>query len=137
MPIFINDTAVSALVDSGNTAGNCISLSFARKLGLKDDDIESIKDRIGTAKKGESLQVVGKTKQRMKIRFGGLNFSYKTRPFVIKHLTSNVNISLPFLEKHKIDQIHSTKCLKVKGKSVKMHSYKTEFGVNEIKQRSL
>ena len=120
-PVYVNNTYTKALIDSGNTAGTCISMKFASKLGLTKDDLDSTPITIGTAKKGTSLTVFGKTKKNLKIQFGGLHKEFKFKPFVIKELVSDLNISLGFLEKHKIDQIHSKHCLKVQGKLVRLH----------------
>ena len=136
VPAFINNVPISALVDSGNTAGNCISWKFAKQLGLRVEDLEQIPQPIHTAKKGAELQVMGRPKSKLKLRLGGLQESYKIKPYVIRDLTSNVNISLPFLEKHNIDQIHSCKSLKVKGKLIRLHGQRGEFGVQEVHKNS-
>ena len=119
-PVLVNGVPTRALIDSGNLAGTCISYSFACKLGLKKDDFTRKNMVFGTAKKGASLTVLGVPKKPVGLRFGGLAKEYHLKPYVIKELTSDINISLDFLEQHKIDQIHSQHCLKVQGKLVRL-----------------
>ena len=120
-PIRVNGVYTRALIDSGNLAGNCISFRFAKKIGLDKDDLVQVRDSLGTAKKGARLTVHGKPRKPIEVKFGGLNQVFKTRPYVIDELTSDINISLGFLEKHKIDQIHSKHSLKINGKLVRMY----------------
>ena len=60
-------------------------------------------------------------KEVVKPQVWGLAKEYKLKPFVIKELSSDINVSLDFLEQHKIDQIHSQHCLRVQGKLVRLH----------------
>ena len=132
VPVFIDNLPCSALVDSGNSAGCCISSAFAHKLGLTLNELDNQKFTIGTARKGSNLTCLGKTTKPLKLTFAGTTFSYKFRPFVIDELSSNINLSLDFLEKHNIDQIHSKKCIRVHNKMIPMHGSKKAFGVNEL-----
>ena len=120
-PITADGVWTKALIDSGNLAGTCISYNFARKLGLDKSDFTMEPVKIGTAKKGSNLRVYGNTKRPIRLQFGGLAKEYKVKPFVIRGFSSDVNISLDFLEKHRIDQIHSQHCLKIQGKLVRLH----------------
>ena len=133
---YINGIPVSVLIDSGNTAGNCISWKFAQKLGLSEADIVPVRSTIGTAKKGTQLRVLGRPKKKISMQLGGINAEFKFKPYVIKKLSSNVNIGLSFLEKHRIDQIHSEQALRIQGHTVKLHSSKLSFGVNKLKAQS-
>ena len=90
---FINDVPVSALIDSGNSAGNCISLRVARALGLTKKDIEPMDAIIGTAKEGANLEVLGRPKKNLHLRFGGMGVTFRIRPFVIKGFSTPMNIS--------------------------------------------
>ena len=134
-PITINDVFTKALIDSGNSAGTCISYKFAKKIGLTRDDLTGEAVEIGTAKKNSSLTVLGKTKAPIWMRIGGLQKRYKLRPYVIKNFSSEVNISLCFLERHKIDQIHSKQCLKVDGKLVRLHDARGVLHVDEVNEK--
>ena len=77
VPAVINQVPVSALVDSGNTAGNCISWEFAQQLGLDEDDLCPVRQEFGTAKSGSSLKVLGKTKKKLKLNIKDLILSRK------------------------------------------------------------
>ena len=116
-PVKVNNTKAYALLDSGNLAGNVISLKFAQLLGYKRDQIQPLKhlQQIGTAKKGERLTVCGVLPKPLYLQFGGLATKFKTKPMVIDGLSMNVNISGPFMAKHSIDQMHSRNALSVQG----------------------
>ena len=137
VPVFVNNIPSSALVDSGNSAGCCISLAFARRIGLSDLDLDETRAAIGTARQGTTLTCLGKTKKPLAMTFAGTTFMYKFRPYVIKELSSNINLSLDFLEENSIDQIHSSKSLRVKGKMIRMHGLKAAFGVQQVHQEEL
>ena len=49
---------------------------------------------------------------------------FYTSPIVIRNLNTDVNISGPFLADNGIDQLHSKGALKVKGKLVRLFTYK-------------
>ena len=132
VPVYVNNVPVSALVDSGNSAGCCISAAFAKEIGLTASDLERHNVMIGTAKKGASLTCLGKTTEPIKVTFAGTNFTYEIRPFVIKELSSHVNLSLSFLEDNNIDQLHSIKGLRVQNQVINMHARKQSYGVQNI-----
>ena len=132
VPVYVNNVPVSALVDSGNSAGCCISAAFAKEIGLTASDLERHNVMIGTAKKGASLTCLGKTIEPIKVTFAGTNFTYEIRPFVIKELSSHVNLSLSFLEDNNIDQLHSIKGLRVQNQVINMHARKQSYGVQNI-----
>ena len=134
-PVRVNGTYTKALIDSGNTAGNCISYKFAQKIGLDKSDIVQKGQTLGTAKKGAKLTVYGVPKKPLILKFGGLNTEFKTKPYVIEELSSDLNISLNFLEKHKFDQIHSKHCLKINGKLVRLHDSRGILSCNEIDEK--
>ena len=137
VPVFIDQTLTTALVDSGNSAGSCISASFAQKLGLTDNDIEPCEIMIGTAKKGSSLTCLGQTKENVSLTFAGTSFSFKFRPMIIKELASPVNLSIDFLEDNNIDQLHSSKCIRVKNKLIKMIPRHKVLGVQQLAEEDL
>ena len=83
VPAVINEIPVSGLVDSGNTAGNCISWEFAQQLGLREGDLRPVSHTFGTAKSGSSLKVMGKTRKKLKMQLGGLNVNFYIKPYVI------------------------------------------------------
>ena len=121
VPVFLNNVRSQALVDSGNSAGCCISAAFAKRIGLSVNDIQSMPTQIGTAKKGASLTCLGITKKPVELRFAGTEFCYKFKPFVLQELSSDINLSIHFLERHSIDQLHSCQALRIKGHLVQMY----------------
>ena len=136
-PVTANGVFTKALIDSGNLAGTCISYNFAKKLGLDKSDFTMEPVEIGTAKKGSNLKVFGNTRKPIKLQFGGLAKEYKVKPFVIRGFSSDVNISLDFLEKHKIDQIHSQHCLKIQGKLVRLHDSRGPLSVKKMSKHNI
>ena len=137
VPVFIGNTLTTALVDSGNSAGSCISAAFADKLGLTNQDIDNCDIMIGTAKKGSSLTCLGQTKEEISLTFAGTNFSFKFRPMIIKELASPVNLSIDFLEDNNIDQLHSEKSIRVKNKLIKMIPRHKVTGVQQLDEKDL
>ena len=121
VPVFLNNIRSQALVDSGNSAGCCISAAFAKRIGLSGKDIVKIPTQIGTAKKGSSLTCLGVTKQPVQIRLAGTEFVYRFKPFILEELSSDINLSIQFLEKHSIDQLHSKQSLLIRGRLVQMY----------------
>ena len=130
-PVRVGHLKTHCLIDSGNLATNCISAEFAKKLfgASYRQHIRALPKltRIGTAKKGSSLPVLGVTKRPLLLRLGGSSCEFKTTPLVIKGLTMPFNICVPYLAKHKIDQIHSTGNLRVKGKNIPLVTYREAF----------
>ena len=113
------------------------AMYFYGTLGLGKSDFTMEPVQIGTAKKGSNLKVFGNTRKSIKLQFGGLAKEYKVKPFVIKGFSSDVNISLDFLEKHKIDQIHSQHCLKIQGKLVRLHDSRGPLLVKKMSKHNI
>src|SRR5712671_2975038 len=127
-PIKINGTPVFALIDSGNVVVNAISEKFAKELFGQDymTHIQPLRNytHVGTAEKGAKMRVLGITKKTLPLRFGGVSMQFHTRPIVIQGLTTSINISGPFLAENGIDQLHSKGALRIKGKLVKLMTYR-------------
>lgn len=128
-PIKIRGHPTFALIDSGNVVVNAISEKFAKELFKGADlskHVEPLKHYkyIGTAEHGAKMKVLGITRETLSLRFGGAPTQFNTRPIVIRGLSMNVNIAGPFLSEHGIDQLHSQGALRVKGKLVKLVTYK-------------
>ncbi len=114
LPITIRNVATTALIDSGNLWRNAISEDFFRFLGLTKKDLRPIdQERVGTAKKSATLEVLGETRQYIRLFLGKLPVAFRFKPVVIKGLSMPINIGGPFLKKHNIDQLHSKNALRV------------------------
>ena len=118
----VNNVYTNAVIDSGNTAGTCISYRFATKIGLTLADLDKCYTTFGTAKKGNRLTVYGKTLRPIKLQFEGTARPFFVKPYVVEQLQSDLNVSLDFLERHHIDQIHSAQCLLVDGKRIRFRN---------------
>jgi len=96
------------LLDSGNLTVNVISDTFASILGLTPRDLQVIPgfDKIRTAKGSSHLQVIGKPKISLKLRFDPKLAVVKFPCVVVKGLTMAVNIGGSFLAQNNIVQSH-------------------------------
>jgi hypothetical protein len=124
LPVFINRIRVAAFVDSGNTWRSLISEKFARTLGIFKKDLQAIPGQpdLNTAKEGAKLEVLGEPKDslRLTIKHSGISFPF--RPVVVQGLSMPLNLSGPFLQTHRIDQLHSRGCLEIRGTLVPLYS---------------
>ena len=64
------------------------------------------------------MEILGRTPKPLQLQFAGSSCVFSVRPVVIKGLTSDLNVSGPFLSKHNIDQLHSKGCLSIGGEEV-------------------
>ena len=92
------------------------------KKTLDRDTISSV----GTAKKGAQLKVLGRLKRKVKMFFAGTNYYLETRPLVIENLTSEMNISMPFMKKNNIIQDHSKGCITYKNMDFMLQKVRTD-----------
>ena len=110
----MNDVPVKCFIDSGNLTGkNAISYSLFRKLGFSKNNIKPTTHPIGTAKLQSSLDVIGRLNSKLIMKLG--QSTYFCRPLVINDLSMDFNLSLSFLEKNGIDQLHSSGKLQLRG----------------------
>ena len=114
----LNRILTPAFIDSGNTLANCVSEETFRGIGLKEEDMIPIAKKVKTAKTGAYLEVLGRVKKKIPLRFVDSKQVYYIRPLVIKGLSMPFNIALPFLRKYKIDQLHSQDSLQLGGKEI-------------------
>ena len=131
----LGSVAGVALIDSGNTWRTVISADFAKTLGINLlTDIRPLKNAclVGTAKSGETLDILGETKTYMHLSFGSLDTKFKLRPVVINNLSMNINISGPFLKRHNIDQIHSKNCLRIQTKEIPVFANLHDIKISEV-----
>ena len=112
--------SVSTVVDSGNYWMSCISEKLLKALNLDSSDLEPLRGspRVATAAEGSSLAVLGRVKKPLKLKLGGHPTIIRFRPVVIKDLAMSLNLSGPFMSRHKIDQIHSQGCLKFQNRLI-------------------
>lgn len=116
------------MIDSGNLWRTIISPAFLRRLGYAKTDLRPVPGltKIGTAKKGANLVILGQLRHYLPLRFGAEGEVFKVQPVVVEGLTMDMNISGPFLKTHQIDQIHSADSLRIKGKLIKLISPRQE-----------
>ena len=82
-----------------------MSDSLLEKMGLTKDDLRPVDvSRIGTAKEGQSLSVLGELKRPIHVTLGKTLTRYKLRPVVVRDLSHDLNLSGPFLQRHGIWQ---------------------------------
>ena len=126
MPIIVDDHRhVAALLDSGNVWRSAISKEFFLSLGYSLDDIRPLKTKtLGTAKEGSSLLVLGEPVRSLHFSLGTSRTKFKFLPIIVAGLSTDVNISGPFLKANKMDQLHSNDCLRVQGRNIKLTSSK-------------
>ena len=120
-PVVLRGQHAMALLDSGNTVANAISVRFAKKLFGPDWEQHLDKSKrchIGTAKKGATLELVGQVIKPLPLTFGQQNQKFWTKPLVVQGLSMDINISGPYLAAHAIDQIHSRHAIRAHGKLV-------------------
>ena len=110
----------AALCDSGNLVANAISADFARRIGLRREDFVPVPgaNSVGTAKKGEKLTIVGQTRRPLSVRLGNHPTEVKFRPIILTGLCTEMILSGPWMQKMRIDQIHSKKSLRFQGRLV-------------------
>ena len=116
----LGDLSLYGLVDTGNSTMNAISSQLAKLLFGNDLSLalEHISTKIGTAKKGVNLKVLGRCKEPLNFQFNGVSRIFKTRPIVIEGLNTALNISGPFLHHNRIDHLISKNAIRVDSKLV-------------------
>ena len=113
------------LVDSGNSFYNAISLSVAKRIGFIYYQ-EYNGPPVGTASVGSSLDIVGLIHSTTfsLTDESGKEHKLTSRLVIVKHLSCGLNISLPFLVKHSLDQLHSQGILSMTQKNVRFPLYR-------------
>ena len=121
LPVTIKGHDCSALIDSGNTWRNVISVSMMKRLGYALDDLMPLKDvGISTARSGDQLEILGELPHYIEMQLGNTDIVLPTKPVVLRDLAMQINICGPFLQKHEIDQLHSKNALRCKGRLLKL-----------------
>lgn len=116
------------MIDSGNLWKTIISPSFLRTMGYTRKDLRPVPGltKLGTAKKGADLRILGQLKHTVLLQFAHHGTSFRLRPVVVEGLSMDMNISGPFLKANRIDQIHTKDSLRIQGKLIPLVSPKTE-----------
>ena len=112
LPVEIAGQLILGLVDSGNIFYNVISEKLAENLKLNKLSPYN-GPPVGTAKAGERLKISGVAKKVKLILFDDNNHKHviKSDLVVIPQLACGLNISLPFLVKNRLNQMHSENTL--------------------------
>ena len=125
LPVKICRHTVMALVDSGNSFYNALFLAVAKRINLHE--YQPYKGSpVGTAFVGSSLNIVGIIPS---IAFNitgdtGKEHSLTSRLVIVKHLSCGLNLSLPFMVQHGLDQLHSQGILLKTNKNVRFPLYR-------------
>ena len=124
LPVGICGSVVMGLVDSGNSFYNAILLAVAKKIGLTYYQPYD-GPPVCTASVGSSLDIVGLIHS---ITFSltdesGKEYKLTSRLVIVKHLSCGLNISLPFLVEHGLDQLRSQGILLMTRKNVRFPLY--------------
>ena len=126
LPLTLDGHHCHALVDSGNLWKDVISDKFAKVLGLGPKQLRpATQHRVGTAKDGAELQVMGEVRTPIAMRIAQTGQLFRFRPAVIKGLSMDVNISQGWLAQHKWDHYHSTGHLRIGGQDVRLVPHET------------
>ena len=107
LSVKIRGHTIMALVDSGNSFYNALSLSVAKRMNLRDYKPYT-GSPVGTASIGSSIDIVGVIPS---ITFylrdeSGKEHGMSSRLVVVKHLSCGLNVSLPFMVEHGLSQLH-------------------------------
>ena len=127
LPVTINGVHVDALVDSGNTWRNVISLSFLRALRIDEHRLRPVDTgSVSTARHGAQMEVLGELPKPICMTPQGTTLKLWIQPAVLRDLSMPVNLSGPFLKEQGLDQIHSQNALDYKGQLLPLKSHPTE-----------
>ena len=116
LPVKICGFIAMGLVNSGNSFYNAISLAVAKRIGLTYHQSYN-GPPVGTASVGSSLDIVRLTFSLTDE--SGSEHKLTLRLVIVKHLSCGLNISLPFLVEHGLDQLHSQGILSMTQKNVR------------------
>ena len=125
LPIKICGSIVMGLVDSGNSFYNALSLAVAKKIGLTYYQPNN-GSPVGTASVGSSLNIAGLIQSIIfsLIDDNGKEHKLTSRLVIVKHLSCGLNLSLPFMIEHGLDQLHSQGILLMVQKNVRFPLYR-------------
>ena len=125
VPVRLKGHTVLALVDSGNSFYNAISLAVAKRIGLSDFKPYD-GPPVGTAQTGSHLDIVG-IANRTPLSFQaeeGNEVKFMTKFIIVQHLSCGINLSLPFLVDNGLDQLHSVGKLRLQSRNLHFTLYR-------------
>ena len=133
LPVKLNGHTVMALVDSGNSFCNALSLSVAKRIQLLDYQPYT-GSPVGTASVVSSINIVGIVPSfNFHIQEDtGKEHVMPSRLVIVKHLSCGLNISLPFLVEHGLDLILSQGILLKNPKDIPFPLYRN---INHARRR--
>ena len=122
-----------ALVDSGNSFCNALSLSVAKRIQLLDYQPYT-GSPVGTASVGSSINIVGIVPSfNFHVQDDtGKEHVMPSRLVIVKHLSCGLNISLPFMVEHGLDLIISQEILLKNPKNIRFRLYRN---INHARRR--
>ena len=104
------------MVNSGNTWRCAISGDLLKRLGLGKSDLRQLpQTKLGTARRGVHLTILGELVRPLKLEVVGAKPQFSFRPIVVDRLAMDVNLSGPWMKHHKWDQIHSSDAIRIGG----------------------
>ena len=122
LPVLLEGRSYPSLVDSGNTYHSCISAKCALQIGFQPHQLRPVHDRVGVAAGEQRLKILGQLPRAIPLQIGGLDTRLNFQPVVVKGLTTDVNISGPFMKRHGMDQLHSEGVIRFQGKRLPLFS---------------
>ena len=133
LPVKLNGYTVMALVDSGNSFCNALSLSVAKRIHLLDYQPYT-GSPVGTASVGSSINIVGIVPSfDLHVPDDtGKEHVMPSRLVIVKHLSCGLNISLPFMVEHGLDLIISQGILLKNPKNIRFPLYRN---INHARRR--
>lgn len=125
LPVLVGGTICTALVDSGNVWHDVISTQLARKLGVMHQLVPGAQSRIGTAKGGAELKILGKVPRALKITTLAHGLEFWSKPYVLEGLTVDFNLAGPTLKRLGAEQLYGAGELRLQGCCLRLTSPRT------------
>ena len=137
LPVKLCGSTVLGLVNSGNSFYNAISLAVTNKIGLTNFN-HYTGPPIGTTLVGSTPDIVCIVNN---INFGyidesGRRLSISSRLVIVRHLSCGLNISLPFLVKNGLNQLHSQGILFWSHRNLRFSLYRNMSHARKMMQGS-
>ncbi len=93
-----------------------------QRLGRNPNDLmETSHARVGTAKPGASMEVLGKVPTPLILRTTQGEFILETQPYVLRDLSHDLNLSGPTLRRNNITHFHGRDRLQIRNHWIQLH----------------